>query len=103
MTVKRPRKAEVEAMVDLLDRDWEDITDTAKAVLALAWELADARDHFGMVLDQPGVAVTLHGPFDSRSQADKFLRTFPLAGPARPRVLVAQMTNVSDTTEGLFE
>lgn len=88
-------------MVDLLDRDWEDITDTAKAVLALAWELADARDHIGVVIDQPGVAVTLHGPFDSKSEANRFLNGFPFAGPARPRVMVAGMGHDTNTTEGM--
>lgn len=88
-------------MVDLLDREWSDLDDMARAVLTLAWQLADARTHVGVVIDQPGVAVTLHGPFDSRSQADKFLKGFPFAGPARPRVMVAAMTGDSDTREGL--
>lgn len=87
-------------MVDLLDREWSDLDDMARAVLVLAWELADARTHVGVVIDQPGVAVTLHGPFDSQSEAGRYVRTFPFAGPARPRVMVATMTADTDTTVG---
>ncbi len=88
----RPRKAELEAVVALLDEPADDVESLARAVLMLAWDMLQARDRVGVVLDQPGVAVTLHGPFESRTQADRFLKAFTYAGPARPRVLVAPMT-----------
>jgi hypothetical protein len=94
----RPRKAEVEAMVRLLDNPADDVETLAKEVLGLAWALADARDRVGVVIDQPGVAVTLHGPFDSVTQAHRFLDVFPFAGPARPRVKVSRLSAKVDTT-----
>ena len=96
----KPRKAELESMVALLDTPSDDVESLARDVLTLAWSLAGARSRVGMVIDQPGVGVTLHGPFDSHAQASRFLRGFPFAGPHRPRVLVQTMTTDSDTTEG---
>lgn len=86
-------------MVALLDTPSDDVESLARDALTLAWSLAQARPRVGMVIDQPGVGVTLHGPFDSQAQASKFLRGFPFAGPHRPRVLVQTMTTDSDTTE----
>lgn len=86
-------------MVALLDEPAVDVDQLARDVLLLAWELLQARDRVGVVIDQPGVAVTVHGPFESRSQADRFVRGFPFAGPARPRVLVQGMTSTI-LTEG---
>lgn len=90
-------------MVALLDAPAGDVETLARDVLAAAWSMLGERTRYGLVLDQPGVGVTLHGPFDTRAQADKWLRGFPLAGPGRPRVLVAEIsTTHGDTTlEGL--
>lgn len=86
-------------MVALLDAPADDIGQLAKDALALAWDAAAKREQYGLVIDQPGVGVSLHGPFASPSQAHKFLDRFPFAGPARPRVLVQRMTTDGDTTE----
>lgn len=86
-------------MVALLDAPAEDIDQLAKDALALAWDAAAKRDRFGVVIDQPGVAVTLHGPFNTVTEARRFVDRFPFAGPARPRVLVQRMTTDGDTTE----
>lgn len=86
-------------MVALLDAPADDIDQLAKDALALAWDAAARRDQYGVVIDQPGVGVSLHGPFTSPSQARRFLDRFPFAGPARPRVLVQRMTTDGDTTE----
>ena len=98
----RPRKGEVEAMVALLDAPASDIDQLAKDALALAWDAAADRDQYGVVVDQPGVGVSLHGPFASTSEARRFLDRFPFAGPHRPRVLVQRMTVNVDTTEGVL-
>lgn len=95
----RPRKHEVDAIVGLLDEPADDVESLAKAVLTLAWDLLQARDRVGVVLDQPGVAVTLHGPFESRVQANRFLQGFTAAGPERARVLVAPMTGTAPVTD----
>lgn len=88
-------------MVALLDAPADDVDQLAKDALALAWDLADQRDRYGLVIDQPGVAVTLHGPFTTSSEARRFLDGFPFAGPHRPRVLVTRISNHVDTTEGV--
>lgn len=94
----RPRKAEVEAMIALLDAEYADVEALAKDALVRAWELAEARKRYGVVIDQPGVGVTLHGPFDTTTQADRFLKAFPFAGPAKPRVMVTGIsTDLEDT------
>lgn len=99
----RPRKNEVEAMVALLDREADDIDVVAKQALTLAWDLAAQRKRFGVVIYQPGVSVTCHGPFETVNQADRFLTTFVGAGPDPARVLVVPMNGADDdTTEGLF-
>lgn len=87
----RARKVEVEAMTALLEAEHEDVELLAKQALALAWSLADQRTRIGLVIDQPGVGVTLHGPFDSDSQVKRYVRDFPFAGPAVPRVLISTL------------
>lgn len=94
----RPRKAEVEAMVALLDAEHADIEQLAKQALALAWDLAAERKRYGLIIDQPGVGVTIHGPFESDSQVSKFIASFPFAGPERPRMLVSAMNGKDDDT-----
>lgn len=88
-------------MVALLDSPADDIDQLAKDALALAWDAASRRDQYGLVIDQPGVGVSLHGPFESSTAARRFLERFPFAGPARPRVLLQRMTVNGDTTEGV--
>lgn len=79
-------------MVRLLDADVPiSLDDMARDVLELAWMLAEGRPKMGIIIDQPGVGVTLHGPFETPAQAQKYLTRFPFAGPARPRVLVTRM------------
>lgn len=88
-------------MAALLDAPADDVDQLAKDALSLAWDAAMVRDWYGLVIDQPGVGVSLHGPFESSSAARRFLDRFPFAGPARPRVLLQRMTTNSDTTEGV--
>lgn len=87
-------------MVALLDAEWADVEALAKEALVTAWELAEKRKRYGIVLDQPGVGVTLHGPFDSESQASRFLKGFPFAGPGRARVLVAALSGSDGNDNG---
>lgn len=75
----RPRKAEKEAMSSLLERDHEDVESLASEALSLAWSHLIDRDWWCCIINQPGVAVTAHGPFESVSQAEKYLKNFPAA------------------------
>lgn len=88
-------------MVALLDAPADDVEQLAKDALTLAWDLVEQRDRYGLIIDQPGVGVTLHGPFTTSSEARRFLDRFPFAGPHRPRVLVTQISTRVDTTEGV--
>lgn len=90
-------------MVALLDAPASDIDQLARDALALAWSAASRRERYGLVIDQPGVGVTLHGPFNTTTEARRFLDRFPFAGPARPRVLVQRMTIDDDSTEGVSQ
>ena len=91
----------MEAMVKLLDADVPiSLEDMARDVFELAWMIHDARPKMGIIIDQPGVGVTLHGPFETPAQAQKYLTRFPFAGPGRPRVLITRMQRGDgDSTE----
>ena len=75
----RPRKAEKEAMISLLERDHEDVESLATDALNLAWSHLIERQWWSVMINQPGVAVTAHGPFESVSQCEKFIKAFPAA------------------------
>jgi len=66
----RVRKAEREALIELLDQDWEDVSDLADAVFTQAVESFLARD---LWLVWVGIAAKPQpfGPFLSRNQALK--------------------------------
>lgn len=69
----RPRKAEREAVVRLLDREHDDVDSLAGDVLQLAWSHLLQREWFAVVFHQPRVWTTVHGPFESRNVAEKFI------------------------------
>ena len=82
----------MEAMVRLLDADVPiSLDDMARDVFELAWMIHAGRPKMAIIIDQPGVGVTVHGPFETPAQAQKYLTRFPFAGPARPRVLITRM------------
>ena len=87
----------MEMMVKLLDADVPiALDDMARDVFELAWLIHDARPKMGIIIDQPGVGVTLHGPFETPAQAQKYLGSFPFAGPGRPRILITRMQRGND-------
>lgn len=75
----RPRKAEREAMVKLLETEHDDIELLASEALNLAWDHLIDRQWWSVIINQPGVAVTAHGPFESVSQCERFIKVFPAA------------------------
>lgn len=95
----RPRKAEVDAMVALLEAEHEDVGIMAKDVLSLAWDKLIDRDWWCVILNQPGVAVTAHGPFESKTVAERYLKKYP-AAVVEPRVYMFRMMGVT-SVEGV--
>lgn len=84
-------------MVLLLERDHEDVESLANEALSLAWSHLIDRQWWCCIINQPGVAVTAHGPFESVAQTEKYLKNFPAAvTDARPYIF--RMDGVS--TEG---
>ena len=95
----RPRKAEVDAVVALLEAEHEDVGILAKEVLSLAWDKLIDREWWCVILNQPGVAVTAHGPFESKTVAERYLKKYP-AAVAEPRVYMFRMMGVT-SVEGV--
>lgn len=90
----RPRKAEIDAMVALLEAEHEDVGVMAKDVLSLAWDKLIDRDWWCVILNQPGVATTAHGPFESKAVVERYLKKYP-AAVAEPRVYMFRMMGVT--------
>lgn len=78
----RPRAAEVKAMTALLDAEHHDVEQLAREALALAWELLRQREQWCLVLEQPSVGLTVHGPGSSAAEVTKAIgKTIIAAGP----------------------
>lgn len=95
----RPRKAEVDAVVALLEAEHEDVGILAKEVLSLAWDKLIDREWWCVILNQPGVAVTAHGPFESKTVLERYLKKYP-AAVKEPRGYMFRMMGVT-SVEGV--
>ena len=95
----RPRKAEVDAVVALLEAEHEDVGILAKEVLSLAWDKLIGREWWCVILNQPGVAVTAHGPFESKTVLERYLKKYP-AAVKEPRGYMFRMMGVT-SVEGV--
>lgn len=60
-------------MRELLDREWDDVDDLAAAVLTQAWQEFTRRGVWCVVMDAPGVGVSAHGPYQSKTEAMKVI------------------------------
>lgn len=99
----RPRKAEREAMADLLSEDHLDVETLAADALSLAWDSMMRRDWWTVAFHQPGVGTTLHGPFESQAQASKYVKKDLVAsGPEPGQARVIRLLN-GHSTEGSEE
>ena len=67
----RIRPTEHKAIVALLDAPADSVEDLATDVLLKIDELREARPDWFIVKVDPGVAVTLHGPYITRNAAKK--------------------------------
>jgi tRNA (Thr-GGU) A37 N-methylase len=70
----RPRIAEVKQIVALLDAEHDSVEDLAREVLVKAWQLADERDKWCVVVNDPGVGVYVEGVFASKSEVDRAVK-----------------------------
>lgn len=99
----RVRKQEREAMISLLDQQHEDVESLASSALLLAWHHLINREWWCVVFFQPGVATTLHGPFESENMARKFATQYLVsAGPDVGTAMVRRMSD-SGLAEGISE
>jgi hypothetical protein len=64
----RPRKNEVQHMVELLEAEHEDVEELAFRALDEAWELMRQREVWCMIVDDPGAGTVVWGPYESESQ-----------------------------------
>ena len=67
----RVRKAEREALIELLDQDWEDVSDLADAVFTQAAELFLQREQYILWVGADPRKPMAYGPFVSRNAALK--------------------------------
>lgn len=96
----RVRKAEREAMTALLEADHEDVESLASEALMVAWEKLIDRDWWCVIISQPGVAVTAHGPFESIANCEKYLKAFPAAvANAKPFIFRMQSSTTCGVTQ----
>ena len=86
-------------MVALLEAEHEDVGVMAKEVLSLAWDKLIDREWWCVILVQPGVAVTAHGPFESKAVVERYLKKYP-AAVADPRGFMFRMMGVT-SVEGV--
>jgi hypothetical protein len=89
----------VDAVVALLEAEHEDVGILAKEVLSLAWDKLIDREWWCVILNQPGVAVTAHGPFESKTVLERYLKKYP-AAVKEPRGYMFRMMGVT-SVEGV--
>lgn len=70
----RPRIAEVRQITAILDAPSDDVEDLAREVLAKAWQLADEREKWCVVVHDPGVGVYVEGLFASKIEVDRAIK-----------------------------
>ena len=78
-------------MIELLDQPADDIEALAKQALALAWDLADQRDRYCLVMDQPAVGVVTYGPANTRNELMRAIGNQIIASKEPARALIMRM------------
>lgn len=69
-------------MTALLDAEHADVEQLAREALTLAWELLGQREQWCLVLEQPAVGITVHGPASSPAEITKAIgKSIIAAGP----------------------
>jgi len=53
----------------------EDVLDLARDVIALSWELADEREKWCVIVNDPGVGIYVEGLFTSRNEVDRAVKS----------------------------
>ncbi len=71
----KPRIAEVRKVAELLSMEHEDVLDLARDVIALSWEMAEERDKWCVVVNDPGVGVYVEGLFTSRNEVERAVKS----------------------------
>lgn len=67
----RPRKKEVEHVVELLEHEHEDVEELAFRVLEEAWELLQQREVWCCIVNDDGAGTVVWGPYESETQVRK--------------------------------
>ena len=65
-----PRKAEIVALVGLLERDWDTPEALASALLKHSFELIQARDLWGLAVDHAGLRI-VYGPYATEGDVER--------------------------------
>lgn len=72
---------QLKAALELMDQEWDDVTDLAKAVLKQHEQLEDARPKWVAIAAYKGRPYLTLGPFRSPTAARKALSEMPGIGP----------------------
>lgn len=79
----RPKVSEIRKITSLLDQQWDDVEELAKAVLAEAFGMAADREQWVVVMEDKRLGTFVFGPFDTENKARKAIGTSIVsAGPA---------------------
>ena len=88
----RPKVSEVRKIVELLDREHEDIDDLARTVLQAAFDMAAGREQWVVVMQDARLGSFVFGPYDTENKARKAIGTEIVSpGPEPAKGLVRRI------------
>lgn len=90
----RPRKAEREALTELLDQEWDSVDALALAVFDLVATQVLARDWWMLVAAQPDY-LACFGPYGTRNRTVSAVGELELKSPS-VRVFIRKVCNMAD-------
>lgn len=88
----RPKVSEVRKIVELLDREHEDVDDLARTVLQAAFDMAASREQWVVIMQDARLGSFVFGPYDTENKARKAIGTEIVSpGPEPARGLVRRI------------
>jgi hypothetical protein len=67
----RPRAAEIRAVTALLDQEWDDVEDLARAVVESVYDSVLSREWWTVIATDKRLGSFVFGPYETRNKATK--------------------------------
>lgn len=88
----QPRVSEMRKVAALLDQEWDDVDDLARAVIQEVMDMVEERDQYAVIMVDGGLGTFAFGPFDTESKARKAIGTSIVsAGPEPAKGYVCKL------------